>query len=454
MAVSAAQLVVPVIDLFAIALTGLSGYYVYLQNTTIYREVKSLLLYVHILFEGVLIVELLRNFYSSAFFMFIYTDFGTSFIIWDVLLLTVVAAAVYLRPKGTGVVGLFQSIFEKRQVAIPLSIFFAFIVFADAYLFIFNPYTLIRVENIAGLTLVSSAFEPGYLLVVFTILMLFAVFSLTLFLLARSRSKDPLVRRALLILPIVWVSIGIDLLIFNGYLLLQGVDAVGIGYIIAAIAFGVTAAIFRRASLLSGFFETAVVPYVAAPTHTFTKSLGIPQESLAGKIFLFEVDPAFNYERGVRDFVAEMLSDNAAVFAFTWKASPIYNALSSLGVRFYILSSNVSYPKATESEQEILVPQNDHAILLDLLQKTISSNNAGNVGIIFDNISDMILSSNLESSYKFIKQANEIMSGSKLTALFLFTFGAHDEKTLNLIRSLFANHLTQTPTGPKLTRGR
>ena len=454
MAVTSAQFVLPAIDLIAIVLTGLSGYYVYLQNTTMYREVKNLLVYVHVLFEGVLVVELLRNFISTSFFMFIYTDFGTSFIVWDVLLLTIVAAAIYLRPSGNGIVGLVRNIFQKRPIAVPLSVFFAFIVFADAYLFIFNPYTLIKVENIVGIALVSTSFDSTYLLVVFTILMLFSVFSMTLLLLARARSKDPQVRRALLILPIVWISIGIDLVIFNGYLLTQGIDAVAIGYLLAALAFGVTATIFRRASLLSGFFETSQIAQTATPVHQFTKSLGIPEPSLFGKIFLFEVDPAFNYEKGVKDFVDELMSSGVVVFAFTWKGSPVYNALSKLGVRFYVLSGHVSYPKATESEFEILVPQNDHAILLDLLQKTISANNEGKVGVIFDNISDMILSSNLESSYKFIKQANEIMGGSKLTALFLFTYRAHDEKTLNLIRSLFSTHLTQTPSGPKMTRGR
>ena len=454
MAAPGSELIAPGIDLFAIVLTGLSGYYVYLQKTTMYREVKNLLVYVHILFEGVLILELLRNYLSSAFFMFVYTDFGTSFIIWDVLLLTVVATIVYLRPKSTGMRGLVKETFGRKLVAAPLLAFFVFTIFADAYLFVFNPYTLVWVENLAGISIRSSAFDPAYLVVVFAILLLFAVFSLSLFLLARSRSKDHQVRRALLILPIVWVSIGVDLVYFNGYLLSQGIDAVVVGYMLAALAFGITATIFRRASLLSGFFETVAVTQVTSPTHPFSKRLNIPETSVLGRIFLFEVDPSFNYEQSVKEFVVEMVSANAAVFAFTWKGSPIYNTLSNLGIRFYILSTTVSYPRPTESNFEILVPQNDHAILLDLLQKTLASNADGNVAIIYDNISDLILSTNLESSYKFIKQANEIMASSKLSALFLFTFGAHDEKAQNLIRSLFSNHLSQSPIGLKLTRGR
>ncbi|MDG6994606.1 MAG: hypothetical protein JRN52_01675 [Nitrososphaerota archaeon] len=454
MAAPGAELVAPVIVLIAIVLTGLSGYYVYLQKTTLYREVKNLLVYVHILFEGVLVVEFLRNFLSSSFFMFVYTDFGTSFIIWDVLLLTAVATIVYLRPKQTGIRGLIKETFEKKFTAMPLTAFFFFTIVADAYLFAFNPYTIVKVKNLAGITLPSSAFDTSYLLVVFAILVLFAVFSLSLFLLARSRSKDHQVRRALLILPIVWVSIGVDLVYFNGFLLSQGIDAVAVGYMLAALAFGITATIFRRASLLSGFFETVAVTQTISPTHPFSKKLNIPETSLLGRIFLFEVDPSFNYEQGVKEFAIEMMSANAAVFAFTWKGSPIYNTLSNMGIRFYILSTTVSYPRPTESNFEILVPQNDHAILLDLMQKTIESNAGGHIAIIYDNISDLILSTNIESSYKFIKQANEIMASAKLSALFLFTYGAHDEKAQNLIRSLFSNHLSQSPIGLKLTRGR
>ena len=100
MPITALGLVVPAIVIFTLGFTGLSGYYVYRQNTTLYREVKVLLLYVHIFFGGVMILEFLRNFLTSALFIEIYTILGTSFILWDVLLLMTVGAAVYLRPEG------------------------------------------------------------------------------------------------------------------------------------------------------------------------------------------------------------------------------------------------------------------------------------------------------------------------------------------------------------------
>jgi hypothetical protein len=457
MAVSTDQLAVPAIDLFAILLTGLSGYYVYLQKTTMYREVKSTLVYVHVLFIGVLILELLRNFFSTApYFMTVYTDLGTSFILWDVLLLILVATAVYLRPEKTGLRTLFDTIFANRRVGVGFGFFLCFVWFADVYLFVLQPYTTSSVLNpISGIFLESTSFQPFYLYVVFVTLILFTIYSLILFLAARSRSKDPQVRTALLILPIVWTSIGVDLVIFNGYLLSQSIDAVGVGYLLAAVAFGITAAVFRRASLLSGFFEAVPLSRTTTPTHPFTSGLSMQSSSLVGKIFLLEVNPSSNYEQLINDFANEMLSNTSAVFTFTSKGSPIYNSLSKIeGVRFYVLTNSVSYPRPTEIENEILVPQNDQAILLDILHKTIVSvGKEGSVGIVFDNVSDLILSSNLETSYKFLKQANEIIGGGNVSALFLYIQGAHDERTVNLIKSLFANHVSQTAGGWKMTKG-
>jgi hypothetical protein len=168
-----------------------------------------------------------------------------------------------------------------------------------------------------------------------------------------------------------------------------------------------------------------------------------------------EINPSANYEQVITDFANEMLSNNSAVFTFTSKGSPIYNSLSKIeGVRFYVLTNTVSYPRPTEIENEILVPQNDQAILLDILHKTIVSvGKEGSVGIVFDNISNLVLSSNLETTYKFLQQANEIVGGGRVSALFLYIQSAHDERTVNLIKSLFANHLSQTLGVWRITKG-
>ncbi|MDG6904428.1 MAG: hypothetical protein JRN20_01430 [Nitrososphaerota archaeon] len=453
MAVTSLAVVVPAIIIFTLGFTGLSGYFVYRQNTTLYREVKVLLLYVHVFFGGVLILEFLRNFLSSTLFITIYTIGGTSFILWDVLLLMTVGAAVYLKPEGEGIRKLVATIVRRRITG---SIYFTiaiFILAVNAYLVVFQPFVPIGVTNIVGIQVESTSFGQTYLTLVLVVLILFLIYPTALFLNARSKTKDRQVRRALLLLPIVWSAIGLDLVVFNGFLLSRGIDDVAVGYLFASIAFAITATIFRRASLLSGFFGPVTAIQIDAPTFAFSESLNIPSTSLVGRTFLFELDPSYNYEQVVNDFAVELLSNKKVVFVFTSKRSPVYNSLSKVkGVRFYILSSSVSYPRAADVPDEILVPLNDQAILLDIIQKTISADPDAKIGLVYDNVSDLILSSSVESAYKFLKQANEIIDLDRVVSIFLFTSNAHDERTSNLVRTLFTNQILMTHSGPKIVR--
>ena len=168
---------------------------------------------------------------------------------------------------------------------------------------------------------------------------------------------------------------------------------------------------------------------------------------------LLEVDSSLAYEQVVVDFAVELSSNNLPVYAFTSKGSPVYNALNRVpGVRFYILSGKVSYPRPDDQPYQILVPNNDHAVLLDLLDKTIASNSATGAAIIFDSVSDMVILTGVESAYKFLKQANESMGGNKVASIFLMTAGAHEERVVNVLRGLFPNILVYDSSGLRMTR--
>jgi len=464
MAFTSADFFVPAIDIGALIVTGLSGYYVSRQSTTLYKEVKTLLLYVHIFFAGVLLLELIRNFIPpvttpasspSVIFIDVYTILGTSFILWNVLLLMTVGAAVYLKPEGQGLRELLVSIIRQKTAGILYIVVFAVVIGSDIYLVFVSPFNPVVVPNIAGIMVLSTQFDPSYVYLILLVLLLFLTYPTSLFLLARMKTKDKAVRRALLLLPIVWSGIGIDLAVFNGIFLSLGYDYVAVGYLFAAIAFAITATIFRRASLLSGFFGPMpnLPTKTSAPAFPFSSDLKIDPQTLIGRTFLFLTDPSTSYEKVVDDLAVELLSNKCYAFVFTSKRSPIQTSLSKIkGVRYYILTSSVSYPRGTDVPDEILVPQNDQAILLDIIQKTILSDPEAKLGIIYDNISDMILSSSVESSYKFLKQANEIIDPKRVMAMFLFTPGAHDDRTVNLVKALFANHIVMVKDVPQLAR--
>ncbi len=121
-------------------------------------------------------------------------------------------------------------------------------------------------------------------------------------------------------------------------------------------------------------------------------------------------------------------------------------------MRLYILTTRVSYPTPGDQPNEVSVPQNDQAIILDVIDKTVHANPEGKVAIIYDNISDLILSAGFEETYKFLKQINEIVNDPRVNALFLLTAGAHPAENVSLIRSLFPFHISYDSTGLKFTR--
>jgi hypothetical protein len=454
-----AAAVSPSIDLLTFVITAVSVYYVYKQQPSQYPYVKGLLIAVHFLFEGVIILEFLRNFVSPSltdpntiFFMDLYTLIASSFILWDVVLLTGIAYSVYFRPGGLGFRGRLKAIFFRRPNGFIFLGFILFTALTDGYLIITTPYSIQHLQTLGGVITTSTAFQPFFLALSVGDLIFFFGYPSSLLILAAGGAKDKAVRNALVILPICWTGIGADLLIVNGFLITLGFDFTYLGYILAAVAFAVTASIFRRASLLSSFFEP--VPQVVPVTSPFSKRVATPGVSFEGTRSLLEVDPSSNYEDVVKDFSIEQIPHGALVFVFTSRGSPVFNSLyDRVGVRFYVMTSKVSYPKPTELQNEVLVPQNDQAVLLDLIDKTVVSTAEGKASVIFDSISDLILYLGFEGSYKFIKQANEILSLPKVSGLFLLTSGAHEDKILSLIRSLFPNHLLYDARGLKLTRG-
>ena len=451
----------PLVQLITLEIIGLSAFYMYRQKLTAFKYAKGLLIADNVLFAGVLIFEFLRtavyvpaDFVSSGF-AYTYTVGATSLILASVVVVTLLAVTVYLAPSGIGSKSILRLLWDKKIHVVLFGGFTAFIVFAVAYLAIDAPFVIQQIPSITGVILPVSAFSKAYLLIILIVLLGFMFYPSVLLVLASRKAKDPAVRRVLRILPIVWSGIGVDLLIFNGLLLEANVDATAFGYLIAAVAFGVTAIVFRRASLLTAFFEPVRQVTPGAAEFPFTERLDVPSTFIQGRSLLMETDPSIPYEQVVADFARQSLSNNFVVYAFTAKGSPIYNALRGLpGIRFYILSAKVSYPKPEENESsQILVPASDQAVLLDLVDKTLTAVPApAQVAIIFDSISDMILSSGFESTYKFAKQVNETTGTGRTASLFLMTLGAHDDKVVSFIRSLFPTQIIDDASGPKVTR--
>ena len=445
----------PLVHVVTLEITALSAYYIYRQRITAYQYTKGLLLAVHVLFAGVVVFEFLRTAFLSEGFIQAYTIGGTSLVLADVVLLTALAVTVYLVPSGIGNKTIVRLLWENKFHLSLFAAYTAFIAFAGAYLIVLQPFTSLQVTSVTGTLVPITVFTPFYLFTLLAVLAIFILYPSALLLLASRKVKDPSVGRVLNILPVIWSAIGVDLLYFNGYLLSSNFDATPFGYLIASVAFGISAVVFRRASLLTAFFEPVRPTFKVEAEFPFTERLGVEDNFLTGRTLLLETDPAVTYEQAVSDWTRQSLSTGHTVYVFTSKGSPIYNALRKIaGVRFYILSAKVTYPKPEEDEpSQILVPSNDYAVMLDLIDKTIAAVAApAQVALIFDSISDMILSSGFEATYKFAKQVNETTGNGRASALFLMTLGAHDEKEVSFIRSIFPTQLIDDAAGLRLTR--
>jgi hypothetical protein len=443
---------VPAIQLVTMAVTIVSAYFVSRQQAITYGNTRNFLVLVHVFFLGVVVLEFLRNYYSSPGYVSIYTDGATSFILADVVLLTLMAASFYYRPSASGGGSPLRGLLKKGPHAVIFVSFMAFIGFVEGYLLVYQPFDSEQITNIAGVTLYDTIFSTSYVDLLFVVLVLFILYPSVLLFLSRRRTSDKGVRRALLILPICWSAIGLEFLIFNGYLLIVGIDASSLGYLIGAAVFLVTARIFRQATTFATLFATTSSVVTTAPVSKFTSRLGT-KGGFEGELLLLEVDPTANYEETVSDFVQEMTSAGSSAFVFTSRGSPIFHAVSKrAGVRVYVSSSSISYPKETEDPDEVLVPAGDPPILLDVLSKIVTINPGAKLTIVYDSLSDLLLSLGLQECYKFVRQASAILNQPNVTSLFLLTLGAHDERTVSLVKSLFPNHLLLDQGGLKVTR--
>ena len=62
------------------------------------------------------------------------------------------------------------------------------------------------------------------------------------------------------------------------------------------------------------------------------------------------------------------------------------------GVEIFSMTSQVTYPRPTGQGNEVSVPQDDAAVLLDLTAKTFQTHAGKKMLMIFDSVSDLVVS--------------------------------------------------------------
>jgi uncharacterized membrane protein len=207
---------------------------------------------------------------------------------------------------------------------------------------------------------------------------------------------------------------------------------------------------FKEATIFSRFFEetpriTSPKPLAKGPLakklNVFSQSLEISHHQLVGRKILLEFDAASDYEGVVKDFVLECQANGEPSIVFTRKGSSVYATITNrANVQFLLLTTSVSIPTSGSLENETLLPAEDISLMLNAINKLIEAS-SGRVCMVYDNLSELILSVGFEKAYAFVRYLNEILSSPQITALFLLNPRAHDQRIVSSLRGLFRDQI-------------
>jgi len=449
---SAGALLNPLVDIAALAIVALGVYRLKGQQIPQYRDAKVLLLLTDSVFAVVVLMELARNFILTDLYINFYSTALPMLIFADAVLLTSFSYVVYTRPPESRFTDRLRAFLTRRAFPHGVAImgFAAYVVFLDLYLAVSRAYTIASLRNLAGGTTLGPVYTTGGLELSLPIVLLFLIYPTALLFLAARRISDRAARRGIALFTLGWLAVG-PAIFLNALLASEGHDVGAVGFLVVSIAFIPHSTVFRGTAGLASFFGP--VGQVMPEAHPFTSRLGGGELSLQGNVVLMQFKPTARFEEAVRDFAVEEISGGTPTYIFTSRGSPIHSILSKVPqARFFLMTESVSYPRTGETPSMVLIPSNDNAVTLDVLERAIGSDPGSSVAIVFDSVSDLILYDGVEKAYKFLKQINEALGESKATALFLMTFGTVDNKSTRLVMSLFQRHLQLDDSGMRVTR--
>jgi PAS domain-containing protein len=150
---------------------------------------------------------------------------------------------------------------------------------------------------------------------------------------------------------------------------------------------------------------------------------------LHGKKILLEFDPSVPYERLIRDFALECVVHNEAVVVLTKKGSAVRQALEEeKGVEFVDVTPDL------------------------MLSPILEMHSEQPLSLIYDNLTDLALSTNSQTAYKFASSAMERLSDPRVTAIFLLNPAAHDSKDIYSLKGLFSDQIVYGKQGASTVR--
>jgi hypothetical protein len=115
------------------------------------------------------------------------------------------------------------------------------------------------------------------------------------------------------------------------------------------------------------------------------------------------------------------------------------------------LSTSASTPELA-SENEVILPAKNTALILDALSKVLEEYARPNIFLVFDGISELINLVGFDKVYKFLLYVLDMLSSKRTTTIFLLNASSHETQLVSRIRGLFHNQLTYDKDGLKIVK--
>jgi hypothetical protein len=156
----------------------------------------------------------------------------------------------------------------------------------------------------------------------------------------------------------------------------------------------------------------------------FSGQLGIDHSALTGRKILLEFDPSMPYQTVVRDFAVECTSNRETVLVLTPAGSVVEQAI--------------------RDDKDVKIINLTHDLMLSSI---LEDHQERPLNMIYDSLTDLALSADPRTAYKFALNALRQLSDPKVTAVFLLNPSAHEPRDVSSLRGLFSNQLVYGKEG-------
>jgi len=168
---------------------------------------------------------------------------------------------------------------------------------------------------------------------------------------------------------------------------------------------------------------------------TFSSSIHFTHQQIEGTTILYKFSSDTNYELKVEDFVREAIANGEKVYVFTRMESRVNSLLRNLGEINYIFLSTSSSSLVKVNDKTKIVQITDISQILSTIMsmKYIDEESS----LVFDNLTDLLLLTNFEQTYKMARHALDLQASSRMHSIFLINKDAHSRDIIAAFESLF-----------------